>query len=68
FGTVTHDGRYLVIDVRKGTKDENEIFIQRLDSPESEIQPLFTGFESNFTFIEAVEGRLFFETDQQAPR
>ncbi len=68
FGRVTDDGRYLVVDVREGTKDENEIIVKRLDTADAAWQPLFTGFEHDFEFVESQGDRLFFETDQGAPR
>ena len=36
--------------------------------PGSEPVPLFTGFLSAYTFIDDTAGRLFFQTDDQAPR
>ncbi len=68
FGAVvSHDGRWLVVRVWKGTASENEIFVQRLDG-KNELQGLFTGFQHNFDFIEAVGDRLYFQTDKDAPR
>jgi prolyl oligopeptidase len=66
-GSVSHDGRWLAVHVWQGTASENEMFVQRLDAP-GELQPLFTGFEHNFDFIDAVEDRLYFATDKEAPR
>jgi prolyl oligopeptidase len=63
----SHDGRWLVVQVWKGTASQNEIFVQRLDGTGA-LQGLFTGFTADFDFVEAAGGRLYFETDQAAPR
>ena len=67
-GQVTHDGRFLVINVWNGTAPENETFVQRLGTPPGTIDPLFTGFQDRFDFTESQGDRLFFITDRDAPR
>jgi prolyl oligopeptidase len=62
----TDDGRWLIITAYKGASDRSEIYL--LDRGSSAIQPLFTGFEHAWTFIGDAEGRLFFMTDERAPR
>src|SRR5262245_9155372 len=64
---VTEDGRWLIVHVWKGTAPENEVFVQRLQ-PAGTIEPLFTGFEAGWTFVEAVGEKLYFLTDKDAPR
>ena len=67
-GSVTEDGRYLIIYVSRGTDPKKLIFykdLQRLDSP---IVELINEFEANYSFI-GNEGTVFwFRTDLNAPR
>ncbi len=62
----TEDGRWLVITAYKGASDRSEVF--RLDRRDNSIAPLFTTFEHAWTFVGDADGRLFFITDDQAPR
>ena len=62
----TEDGKWLVITAYKGASDRSEIYL--LDCASSAVQPLFTSFEHAWTFIGDADGRLFFATDEQAPR
>ena len=64
---VSHDGRWLVVQVWKGSAGKNEIIVQDL-AAKTPLAPLFTGFESEFEFIEAMGDRLYFETDANAAR
>jgi len=65
---VTDGGRWLIVHVWKGTAPENEIFVQRLQPAGGVLEPLFTGFDAGWNFIEASGDRLFFLTDKDAPR
>ena len=62
----TEDGRWLVITAFKGASDRSEVF--RLDRRDHSIAPLFTTFEHAGTFVGDADGRLFFITDDHAPR
>ena len=65
---VSHGGRWLVVQVWKGSAGKDEIFVQDLQAKSSALAPLFTGFKAEFEFIEASGSKLFFETDLGAPR
>jgi len=65
---VSDDGRWLVIHVWKGTATENEIFVQRLGQPGAQIEPVFTGFDASWSFVESSGEKLYFESDKDAPR
>ena len=65
---VSEDGRWVVITALQGASDRSEIFLLDRNDPGATPSPLFQGFTSAYGFIEAVEGRLFFTTDQDAPR
>ncbi|HEU4743223.1 MAG TPA: prolyl oligopeptidase family serine peptidase [Meiothermus sp.] len=64
---VTHDGRYLVLNVWKGTYQENLIFYRDLRA-EGPFVELIPEFEADFTFIGNVGPVFYFKTDLGAPR
>ncbi|WP_276957280.1 prolyl oligopeptidase family serine peptidase [Allomeiothermus silvanus] len=64
---VTHDGRYLVLRVWKGTHQENLIFYRDLQA-EGPFIELIPQFEADFTFIGNVGTVFYFKTDLDAPR
>jgi prolyl oligopeptidase len=67
-GSVTEDGRYLIISVWQGTDPRNLVFYKDLSDPNSEIIELISEFEANYSFVDN-EGSLFwFQTDLDAPR
>ncbi|MBV7334935.1 prolyl oligopeptidase family serine peptidase [Chloroflexi bacterium TSY] len=71
-GFVTEDGRYLIIDVRQGTRRENAIFYQKLtqsedNKTENPICALFTEFDANYHIIGNDGPLLYIKTDLNAP-
>ncbi len=66
--SVTRDGRYLVLATAKGASGKAEIHVRDLQAPGSAPVPLFTGFAHDVSYIDEVEGRFFFRTDEKAPR
>ncbi|MEB3251369.1 MAG: prolyl oligopeptidase family serine peptidase [Cyanobacteriota bacterium] len=67
-GSVTHDGRYLIISVWRGTDPNNLVFYQDLSYPDSPVVELIAEFEANYSFVDNQGDRLWFRTDHQAPR
>ena len=67
-GTVTDDGRYLVIQVSKGTDTKNLVFYQDLRDPAAKVVELIPEFTAAFGFIDNNGPLFFFETDLAAPR
>jgi len=65
---MTADGRDLVIESNKGASDRSEVHVLPVDRLDAAPMPLFTGFSHAYHFIEAAEGRLYFQTDEGAPR
>ena len=65
---VSDDDRWAVITAFKGSSDRSEVYL--LDRHRSAVEPapLFTGFNAAYAFIESAGGRLFFRTDDRAPR
>ena len=67
-GSVTEDGRYLIITVWKGTERKNLVFYKDLKAEDSKIVELIAEFEAAFNFI-SNDGTVFwFRTDLDAPR
>ena len=67
-GTVTEDGRYLIISVWKGTERKNLVFYKDLTRTGSAVEELIGEFESQYGFI-GNDGPVFWlQTDNDAPR
>ncbi|MBE9170364.1 S9 family peptidase [Pleurocapsales cyanobacterium LEGE 06147] len=67
-GSVTEDGRYLIISVWRGTDPKNLIFYQDLNDPKAEIIELISEFEANYNFIDNEGSCFWIKTDLDAPR
>src|SRR5262249_39498215 len=65
---VTRDGRWLVLSTAKGASGKAEIRVRDLQAPDAADVALFTGFEHDVGFVDEVDGRFFFRTDDEAPR
>ncbi len=64
---VTEDGRYLIIQVWRGTERKSQIFYQDLQNPDSKVVELIAGFDSEYEFVGNDEGRFWIQTDLDAP-
>lgn len=67
-GSVTDDGRYLVISVWKGTERKNLFFYKDLKSPDAKVVELIKEWEAEFDFIDNDGTTFWFRTDLDAPR
>ncbi len=67
-GEVTNDGRYLIIQVWRGTERKNQIFYKDLSNPKAKVVELLTGFDALYDFVDNDGPRFFFKTDLDAPR
>ncbi|MFV8347600.1 prolyl oligopeptidase family serine peptidase [Flavobacterium sp. ZB4P13] len=65
-GGVTEDDRYLVITASNSTYG-NELYIKDLTKPNSPIVTIVDNFKSDNSIIENEGGKLFIETDLNAP-
>ena len=65
-GGVTEDDRYLVITASNSTYG-NELYIKDLTKPNSPIVTIVDNFKSDNNIIENEAGKLFIETDLNAP-
>lgn len=67
-GSVTDDGRYLIISVWRGTDPKNLVFYQDLTQPNAEVVELINTFEADYDFIDNDGTTFWFQTDLHAPR
>lgn len=67
-GTVTEDGRYLVINISQGTDPKNRVFYKDLQSPDAKVVELLNKQDASYNFL-GYEGNAFwFKTDLNAPK
>ncbi|MHC5543229.1 prolyl oligopeptidase family serine peptidase, partial [Singulisphaera rosea] len=67
-GSVTDDGKYLIITVAKGTDDKYRILYKALGTPDAPIVELIDNFDHEYSFIENDGPVFWFKTDRDAPR
>lgn len=67
-GQVTHDGRYLIISVWRGTDPKNLLFYKDLQQPDSQVVELIQNFQASYILVDNDGGRLWLQTDFQAPK
>ncbi len=67
-GSVTDDGRYLIISVWKGTERKNRVFYKDLQTTGSSVIELLNDFDATYDFIDNSGGVFWFRTDLDAPR
>ena len=65
-GSVTDDGRYLIISGSVSTSG-NELYIKDLNSPNSPIVPIITGFDSDSYVMDNDGDKLFIVTNLNSP-
>lgn len=67
-GSVTDDGRYLIISVWQGTDSRNLVFYKDLNQPDSPVVELISTFEASYGVIENEGSTFWVRTDLNAPR
>ncbi|HEV2763263.1 MAG TPA: prolyl oligopeptidase family serine peptidase, partial [Pyrinomonadaceae bacterium] len=67
-GNVTDDGRYLVVNVWKGTERNNRVYYKDLTEKDAQTVKLLDDFDASYGFIDNDGPVFFFQTDLQAPR
>lgn len=67
YGTVTEDGRYLVIEVSEGY-DSNAVYYRDLGAPGGEVERLLDTWDGLYNFIGNQGPVFFFHTNKGAPR
>jgi len=67
-GTVTDDGRWLVISVGEGTDPRNRLFVDDLAQPGWNVVELIPEFDASFDLVDSNGDTLWLMTDLSAPR
>ncbi len=67
-GTVTDDGRYLIIDVREGTDTRNRVYYKDLSAKDAPVVKLLDAFDADYQFVDNDGPVFWFMTDNAAPR
>lgn len=67
-GTVTDDGRFLIIAVWRGTDPKNLLFYKDLTVADAPVIELIQEFEAEFSFIDNEGDRFWIQTDLDAPK
>ena len=67
-GSVTEDGRYLIISVWKGSDRKNLVFYKDLSQPNSKVVELISTWDAEFDVIDNDGSVLWVKTDLDAPR
>ena len=67
-GSVTDDGRYLIIHATQGTDTKNRIFYKDLTQPVAKVVELLNDFDAAYHFAENIGPVFIFQTDLEAPR
>jgi prolyl oligopeptidase len=65
-GSVTDDGRYLIITVGQGTRPQNMVYYKDLEAKDSKIMPMFETLDFDYSFIDNVGTKFYFSTDNKA--
>lgn len=67
-GSVTDDGRYLVIHVSQGTSPKNRLYYKDLTQPDSPVVKLLDDFDAKYNLIDNDGPVFWIDTDLDAPR
>jgi len=67
-GSVTEDGKYLIISIFQGTDTRNRLFYKALQPPGAAVVELLNNFDASYDFIDNVDTVFYFRTDLDAPR
>lgn len=67
-GSVTDDGRYLIITISQGTDTKNRVFYQDLATAGAPVVELLNDFDASYNFIDNDGPVFWFMTDLTAPR
>jgi prolyl oligopeptidase len=67
-GSVTDDGRWLVIYGSKGTNPETSIFLKDLRTPSAPVEPFLDHMDAAYSIVDNDGDRFFVSTNQGAPR
>jgi len=67
-GSVTEDGKYLIISVWQGTERKNRVYYKDLTKKDAEVVKLLDDYDAEYAFLGNDDGKFYFRTDLNAPR
>ncbi len=67
-GSVTEDGKYLIISVWRGSESKNLVFYKDLTNSNTEVIELINQFEAQYSLIDYEEEIFWLQTDLNAPK
>jgi len=67
-GSVTDDGRFLIISIWQGTDPRNRVYYRDLTKVEAPIVKLLDEYDADYSFVDNDGGVFWFYTDSKAPR
>ena len=67
-GSVTDDGRYLVIELAQGTDPKHRVFYKDLSEAAGKVVELLPDADASYQLIDNVGTMFYFRTDLKAPR
>jgi prolyl oligopeptidase len=67
-GSVTDDGRWLVISCGKGTNPESSLFLQDLSKPGNSVEPFLDKMDATYNVVDNDGDSFFVITNKDAPR
>lgn len=67
-GSVSDDGKYLIISIAQDTSSKNRLYYKDLTQPDAPVVKLIDEFNAKYTFIDNDGPVFWIETDVDAPR
>ena len=67
-GAVSEDGKWLIINIWKGTSNNQQIYFKNLTMTKAPVLPLIDKFEAEYSFLGNDGDTFYFKTDKDAPR
>jgi len=67
-GSVTEDGRYLLITIFQGTDTRNRVYYKDLTAKDGPVIKLLDEFDAAYSFVGNDETKFWFQTDSKSPR
>ena len=68
YAWVSDDGRYLLIQISRGTDTKNGLFYRDLSKPDSPVVELLPEFDASYDFVSNLNSTFLIRTDLKAPK
>ncbi|WP_456416167.1 prolyl oligopeptidase family serine peptidase [Thiolapillus sp.] len=67
-GIATEDGRYLLIEIGRGTEEKNLLYYQDLEQPQNGIRPIIKTWQASYEYLGNQGTKFWFLSNDKAPR